>query len=85
MAIDTELKLKAYELLIAHLEDKLKKSYATVDKNAEEEVERLGITSDFIFRKLGYKNLMELAGIIDEFENNGGSMKDYVESNYSEN
>ena len=85
MAIDTELQLKAYELLITDLENKLQKSYAKIDENSDQEVFRTEKFCDFIFRKLGYKKLMELAGIIDEFENNGGDMKYYVENCYSEN
>lgn len=85
MAIDTELQLKAYELLITDLENKLQKSYAKIDENSEQEVFRTEKFCDFIFRELGYKKLMELAGIIDEFENNGGDMKCYVENCYSEN
>lgn len=84
MAIDTELQLKAYELLITDLEKKVEEAYALQEKHSDQEVFRTIKFCDFIFRELGYKKLVEIAEIIDAFENDD-DMKDYVETNYSEN
>lgn len=83
MAIDCELQIKAYELLIDDLQKRYDELHKDLEAEADESVERTTWFCDFIFRELGYDKLMELAKIIDDGEKNSGDMPSYVETFYS--
>jgi len=83
MKIHKDLKLRAYELLVADLYKELEELHEEYEEYSGKNIDRTEQFCNFIYRELGYKKLMELAKIIDESENNNEDMTCYVECFYT--
>lgn len=81
--MNDSLKLKAYELLIADLEAKLKQAHNDTDGQVSQKLALTDILMAEILRVSGYDNLLRVAKIIDKKVYNGRrNYEDYVECNY---
>lgn len=81
--MNDSLKLKAYELLIADLEAKLKQAHNDTDEQVSQKLALTDILMTEMLRVSGYDSLLRVAKIIDKKVYNGRrNYEDYVECNY---
>jgi hypothetical protein len=81
--MNADLKMRAYELLIAELQAELLDSYKRIDANSDEDALATRILVKEILRLSSYDNMLALAKQIDKEVYNGKcNFEDYIESSY---